>query len=631
MMKRVFFVLALVAMVTLASRVMIEDTSFERSEDFNRDWKFSLVDDPSSLKYSEVSFDDSHWTETILPHDWSIGLAYDTTNADGATGYAPGGTGWYRKKFTKEINDDQKVYVYFDGIYNNSEVWINGEHLGFHPYGYSPFYYEITDQLNDDGTDNVITFKVDRTRYVDSRWYTGSGIYRNVDLITTHKLHIPIWGTFITTAGVSADQATVNVELTVQNDRSDEQSFDLVTEIFDANAGRVAIIKETKILSAASNLVLNHQAVLKNPKLWDLDDPNLYSAVTSIIQDDMVVDHYTIRFGIRDVRFDPDDGFFLNGENMKIKGVCLHHDGGLVGAAVPKDVWKRRLNTLKEGGTNAIRIAHNPASQELLELCDEMGILVQDEFFDEWDYPKDKRLNQQERHDDYHSRGYAEHFQEWAEKDLKSVMKAHRNNPSVFQWSIGNEIEWTYHPRYRNITGYFNMNWQGNYFWDPPPLTIEQIRERHKDIAPRKYELAKTAMKLSKWTKEMDTTRVVTANLILPSASHETGYTEALDVVGYSYRRVLYDYGHENYPDKPIMGTENLGQWHEWKSVIDRPFISGVFLWTGIDYLGESHAHWPRKAQPSGLLDIAGYPKGSYHMMKSLWVDEPHIHIATQT
>tara|TARA_R110002126_G_C10485941_1_gene502484 strand:+ start:830 stop:2437 length:1608 start_codon:yes stop_codon:yes gene_type:complete len=316
---------------------------------------------------------------------------------------------------------------------------------------------------------------------------------------------------------------------------------------------------------------------------------------------------------------------------MKIKGVCLHHDGGLVGSAVPKGVWRRRLQILKDGGTNAIRISHNPASSEFLDLCDEMGFLVQDEFFDEWDNPKDKRFNQNEnKSTDYITRGYGEHFQEWAHKDLKNVMLSHRNHPSIFQWSIGNEIEWTY-PRNAQATGFFNnMSWKGNYFWSEPPYTTKQIKHQLETLPKGKYDIGKTANKLSKWTKELDTTRPVTANLILPSASHLSGYTDALDVVGYSYRRILYDYGHKNYPDKPIMGAENLAQYHEWKSIMERPFISGTFLWTGIDYMGEIRESWPVRVQPSGMLNSAGFKKGSYHMMKTLWNNEPHIFIATQ-
>jgi len=316
---------------------------------------------------------------------------------------------------------------------------------------------------------------------------------------------------------------------------------------------------------------------------------------------------------------------------MKIKGVCLHHDGGLVGAAVPKGVWKRRLQILKDGGCNAIRSAHNPASSEFLDLCDEMGFLVQDEFFDEWDYPKDKRMNMWEQHNDYISRGYADRFQEWAESDLKSTMLSHRNHPSIIQWSIGNEIEWTYAGN-REATGFFNnMNWSGNYFWSQPPNSPQHIKTAYQNFPHGEYRIENTAKKLAEWTHELDITRPVIANCILPSASFQTGYADALDIVGFSYRRVIYDYAKEHFPQKIVMGTENLGQWHEWKAVAERPFVSGLFLWTGIDYLGEANNKWPKKGTGSGLIDAAGFEKPAYHMFKTLWNDEPHIYLCSNT
>ncbi|MFY0607602.1 MAG: DUF4982 domain-containing protein [Cyclobacteriaceae bacterium] len=602
-----------------------QSISSSRISDFNFGWDFQLMED--TLSSSEPNSE--RWESVSLPHDWSVSLDYDST-LEGATAYLPGGVGWYKKDFTLNLQKDEVSYIVFDGVYNRSTVWLNGKKLGFQAYGYSPFYYPLTDALVDGS--NTIKVQVDRSRYVDSRWYTGSGIYRNVKLIKTKKLHIPVWGVFITTPEVSETSATVAIDTKVMNAFDQDQIFTYQIDITEAS-GKVVASTEKKDLkiSAGAEFTLSDEVKLKNPALWSLTDPTQYKAISKILLDGKVYDLKVTSFGIREAIFDPNTGFTLNGVNLKIKGVCLHHDGGLVGSAVPKGVWRRRLETLKAGGVNAVRIAHNPAADDFLDLCDEMGILVQDEFYDEWDYPKDKRLNQEEQHDDYISRGHAEFFQQDAEKDLKNTMLAHRNHPSIIQWSIGNEIEWTYHPRYRNITGYFNMNWTGNYFWELPPLTEAQIKENVKKYPPREYELAKTAQKLSAWTKELDTTRAVVANCILPSASHVTGYADALDVVGYSYRRVLYDYGHENYPDKVIMGTENLGQWHEWKAVLERPFISGVFLWTGIDYMGETHDQWPRKALPSGLLNVAGFEKPSYYQMKSLWTEAPSIYIATQT
>ncbi|MDW7691408.1 glycoside hydrolase family 2 TIM barrel-domain containing protein [Flammeovirgaceae bacterium SG7u.111] len=602
-----------------------KDNLHNREIDFNSNWKFSLVDKD---EFQAPQINAINWKNVQLPHDWSVEASFDSINGEGATGYLPGGYGLYQKEFKLDPEPGHTFYIYFDGVYNNSEVWLNGKKLGEHPYGYSPFYFDITDQLQTDG--NNLLVKVDHSRYADSRWYSGSGIYRNVKLITTADLHIPVWGTFITTPEITKSSATVSLKVTVKNKKGLDEKFDLHTQVFDPSGALVAEVTEKFEVGKNSQSTFSQKLNVSNPLLWDIQFPNIYKAVTSVVQGGEVIDVYETPFGIRTIHFDKDKGFFLNGKNMKIKGVCLHHDGGLVGAAVPKAVWRRRLETLKEGGCNAIRVSHNPASDEFLQLCDEMGFLVQEEFFDEWDNPKDKRLNQNEQSVDYITRGYAEHFQEWAERDLKSTMLRSRNHPSIFQWSIGNEIEWTY-PSNAHATGFFNMSWNGNYFWSLPPISPEEIKKRYEENPKGKYAIEKTAQKLAKWTRELDTTRYIIANCILPSASHISGYADALDIVGYSYRRVLYDYGHENYPDKIIMGTENLGQWHEWKSIEERPHISGTFLWTGIDYMGESNKQWPRKATPSGLLDLAGFEKPSYHMMKTLWTEEPHIYISSQT
>ncbi|QBG47022.1 DUF4982 domain-containing protein [Verrucomicrobia bacterium S94] len=555
------------------------------------------------------------WRTVQVPHDWSVESPF-SQDFDGATGWLPGGEGWYRKTF--EALKTDVTYLHFDGIYNNATVYVNGQKIGFHPYGYSPFYYDISEQVVEG--ENLIAVRVDHSRYCDSRWYTGSGIYRNVELVGTSKTHIPVWGTFISTPEVTDKKAVVQVQVEVCH----PEEAELTTAIYDPSGNRVA---EESVRASEKTI---QQLEVASPQCWDLDSPMLYRAEMTVSRGGVTLDEYTTMFGIRTFRFDVNEGFFLNGRNLKIKGVCLHHDAGCVGAAVPKDVWRRRFEILKKGGCNAVRIAHNPGSEEFITLCDEMGLLVQEEFFDEWDYPKDKRLNQNERHDDYITRGYTEHFQEWAERDLKDVIRAHRNHPSIIQWSIGNEIEWTY-PRNAEATGFFGMKATGNYFWTTPPNSLEEIDHELATLPRGKYDIGETAQKLSKWTKEMDTTRPVIANCILPSASYRSGYADALDIIGFSYRRVLYDYGHENYPDLPLMGCENLGQWHEWKAIMERPFVAGTFLWIGIDYLGECAGRWPMRSKRSGLLNSAGFEKGSYHMMKTLWCDEPHVHLTTQT
>jgi len=610
-----FFKFLFVATIILSCSSKKDAVIIKNISDFNFDWEFKL--------------ENNSWQKVNLPHDWSREFPFDSVNGEGATGYLLGGIGLYRKKFSLNIKDNEVAYVLFDGVYNNAEVVLNGNKLGFHPYGYSPFFYDISSSLND-GTENLIEVKVDRSKFVDSRWYTGSGIYRDVKLITKNKLHIPVWGTFVTTPKISKNEAEVNIEIKVKNTYTEDNSFELVTELYDYNNKKVGEQSDELSIQKNSQDVFKQKIIVTSPNLWGVDNPVLYKAVTTVLKEGKTIDINKTTFGIRSIVFDTDKGFFLNGENMKIKGVCLHHDGGLVGSAVPKGVWKRRFEKLKEGGCNAIRVSHNPASEEFLELCDEMGFLVQDEFFDEWDNPKDKRLNKWETKVDSVTQGYGQYFQKWAKKDLTNTILAHRNHPSIIQWSIGNEIEWTY-PNSQKATGFFgNMEWTGNYFWEKSPYSIEQVKEKVRTLPKGKYDIGETAQKLARWTKELDTTRYVIANCILPTASYETGYADALDIIGFSYRRILYDYGHENYPELPLMGTENLGQWHEWKAIEERPHVSGTFLWTGIDYMGESNGQWPRKTLPSGLLDQAGFEKPSFYMYKTLWSKEPSVYIATQ-
>ncbi|WP_246144301.1 glycoside hydrolase family 2 TIM barrel-domain containing protein [Neolewinella aurantiaca] len=585
------------------------------SPDFNKNWDFSL--------------NQGEWSSVDLPHDWSVSFPFDSIKGEGATGYLLGGHGKYRKTFA--TTGLPVTYLYFDGVYNNATVSLNGEKLGFHPYGYSPFHYDISQKVNASGKSNELMVEVDRSRYADSRWYTGSGIYREVKLINEPALHVPPWGISVTTPEVSAAMATVRVKTKLVNKGAGTQDATLVTRLVDEKGNTVATQTTPVQLKAGAEQTLEQEITVTSPALWDVDAPNLYTAVSELKTGKEAVREYRTSFGIRSFRFDAATGFYLNGVNRKIKGVCLHHDGGLVGAAVPKAVWRRRLQTLKDGGCNAIRSAHNPASEEFLSLCDEMGFLVQDEFYDEWDYPKDKRKNMGESSStDYITRGHHEHFQEWSKTDLQNTILAHRNHPSIIQWSIGNEIEWTY-PRQKETTGFFGADANGNYFWNPPPYSTEKIKELQETIPRTKYQIGETAQKLADWTREIDTTRPVIANCILPSASYESGYADALDIIGFSYRRIMYDYAKENYPDLPVMGTENLGQYHEWKAVMERPWISGTFLWTGIDYLGESNGNWPQKHSSSGLLDLAGFPTPSYYMYKSLWTKEPMVYLTSQT
>lgn len=599
----------------------------------NKDWRFFLGELAQGAK---TELDDSCFRALDLPHDWSIELPFDEKKGYGCTAYLPGGIGWYRKHFTTTADMQGKcVFLIFDGVYNNTDFYINATHLGFHPYGYSPIKFDLTPFLSPLGEDNCIAVYIDHTRYADSRWYTGSGIYRDVHLEVLDKLHIPVWGSFISTPVVSHKEAQITLDLTLNNTYETDKKAVVWTKIYSPNGELAAQVKEDVCLPASQSITTTQNFSVISPLLWGLESPHLYKAVSEVILDGKVIQSYVTPFGIRGIRFDFEKGFFLNEKNTKIKGVCLHHDCGLVGAAVPKGVWRRRLEKLKMAGCNAIRTAHNPPSAEFLDLCDELGFLVQNEFFDEWDNAKDKQKNLAQEEKQYVTEGYTRYFLQWSERDIKNTMLRDRNHPCIFQWSIGNEIEWTY-GKMPAATGY----WDGkakqdgiNYFFDLPPHSPEQIRQFLEEYPKKEHEIEETAERLAGYVREMDSSRPVVANCVLPSASYECGYTDSLDVVGYSYRQPIYDYAHKLYPGKPVLGTENFVQWHEWKAALERDFIAGIFLWTGIDYLGENggNINWPSKGSNSGMLDFAGFEKPSYHMFKSLWSEEPHIYITTQT
>ncbi len=621
----------LLIIILLATLFSCQNQSpFEREKDFNFDWKFLLEEE--ALSKTNLPLDDSDWRDVRLPHDWSVEMSFDST-LEGCTGYLPGGIGWYQKHFVLPKGDEDKLtFVLFDGVYNNAEFWLNGARLGENPYGYSPVYFDLTPHLKPAPEENVITVYVDHSRYADSRWYTGSGIYRNVKLITVDKLHIPIWGTYVTTPLINEETAVAHVEIKLQNDHDTPVSFMLSTKIYDNQGSNVAEEENQLELGAGEKEDIIHEMDIANPKLWDCENPNMYKAVTSVVKDGEIVDEYTTPFGIRSIEFKVGEGFFLNGKSTLMKGVCLHHDAGLVGAAVPKGVWKRRLVGLKEGGVNAIRTSHNPYSRVFLDLCDEMGFLVQDEIFDELDLPKDKRQNLDDRHDDYITRGYDEHFQEWAESDLRRSVMRDRNHPSVVQWSIGNEIEWTY-LYYRYITGFWtdpnDPDNSGDYWSSPPMYSPKELKKRYDEWDKGEYILAETAKRVNGWIKELDTTRVTTANLVIPHISMISGYADAVDVVGYSYRNVEIPWAKKYFPNKQVSIHECPGSWDDWKYVLEYPGVYSMFMWTGIAYMGEHNGRWPAKSGWGDMMDIAGFKHQGWNYIKSIFSDDPHISIGT--
>ncbi len=593
-------------------------------EDFNQDWKFHLGDVPSS---QTVAYDDTNWKTIHLPHDWSIEEGYQKEgNTASSTGFVPGGIGWYRKSFALTKEDRNRlISIQFDGVYNNSSVWINDHLLGTRPSGYSTFLYPLTAFLKYDGTPNVIAVKVDHTAYVDSRWYTGSGIYRKVQLIKTSPLHIAHWGVKITTPKVTKTAADIHIRTQIEGIQPTNEKTISVTYAIKDETGKVIATKNIDQVDAQVSTNIS----IPSPQLWSVNTPNLYTLEVSVTENGQQLDTVIERFGIRTFNFDANKGFSLNGEPMKIKGVNLHHDAGAVGAAVPKAIWEYRIKKLKSIGVNAVRFAHNPHAQELLETCDELGILVMNEAFDEWSEPKlkSKVYIGDNAAPKEAARAYPEHFDTWAEKDLKDLIRRDFNHPSVIMWSIGNEIEWTY-PHYTKTFNEVNPDASASGYTYTPIYDVEKIKPAFEKNIDTIDPLSAIAKKLVRWVKEEDTTRPVVCGSVLPSIGMVSGYGTAVDVYGFNYRQADYDIAHKTYPDLKILGSENWVAYSEWKSCIDRDFVAGVFLWTGFAYLGEA-GPWPRKGLNISLFDFAGFKTPRGHFFETLWNDTPKVYMVT--
>ena len=588
---------------------------------FNKDWKFFLGNDNAASRYN---YDDTKWRTLTLPHDWSIEGSfsdkYPTTYNEGAL---PAGIGWYRKSFVVPLTSmDKRIYINFDGIYRNSEVWINGHYLGKRPNGYISFRYELTPYLKFGTKKNVIAVKVDNSAQPNSRWYTGSGIYRKVWLLTTNKIAVDEWGTYITTSVGNRKEALVNVTTNLKSIVQKSSKVVLETSVYDCKGKLVSRKQSGKLKIDTTGLQVVQNLSISNPLLWSTQSPFMYKAVSKLMKDGKLIDSYETSFGIRTFYFDAAKGFFLNGKHLKILGVCDHQNLGALGAAVNKRAIERQLEILKRMGCNAIRTAHNPPSVELLDLCDKMGFIVMDEAFDVWLKGKTKN--------DYHL-----DFKKWHKVDLQDMIKRDRNHPSVFMWSIGNEIR-------------------------------EQFDSSGIFIA---RELASTV-------KSLDTTRPVTCALTENDPRKNFIYQSgALDLLGFNYK--LNDYpqlpnkfpgqkiiasetmsalatrGHYDMPSdsirywppgpkKKFIGNPDLtvsaydnvcaywGSTHEegWNAVKKYDFISGLFVWSGFDFLGEPVPYtWPARSSYYGIIDLAGFPKDSYYMYQSEWTSKPLLHI----
>ena len=505
---------------------------------FDRDWRFLKADAPGA---EAPGFDDAAWRTVDVPHDWSIEGPFDRANKTGGAGaFLPYGVSFYRKHFRLAPADSgRQVYIDFDGVMANSDVWINGFHLGKRPYGYVSFRYDLTGHLNFGAKDNVLSVRTDTSQQPASRWYEGAGIYRHVRLVVTDPVHIEHWATFITTPDVH----TVHVRTDIAGDLARGITLEVTLTAPDGT-------KLARTVAAKSARVELDIPVAK-PQLWNLESPAMYRAAVRVLAGKTVLDDETVPFGIREFHFDPATGFWLNGKNFKIKGVCLHADASALGIAIPVGEWERRLNMLKTLGVNAIRTAHNPPAPDFLDLCDRMGFVVMDEMFDCWTVGKTPF--------DYHL-----YFTEWSHRDTRDTVMRDRNHPSIFLYSAGNEIH------------------------DTP-----------------KQELAKEILKgLVEVFHEADPTRPVTQALFRPNVSHdyEDGLADLLDVVGQNYRENEILAAHAQKPTRKIIGTENTHDRNAWLALRDHPEYAGQFLWSGIDYLGEARA-WPMVAAGSGLLD----------------------------
>ena len=542
---------------------------------FDSDWKFIKEDIKGAEK---PNFNDAAWKTISVPHDWSIEYPISRSAASGrGGGFVETGVGWYRRSFIlTESYVKRRLFIEFDGVMMNSDVWINGVHLGKRPYGYSSFQYELTGHLNF-GKDkkNTIAVRADNSLQPASRWYTGSGIYRHVRLVVTNPVHIDHWGTFITTPVIKDSKATVHAQTTMINQSAVKNEVTLETTIFSPEGQPVKVSKSTQAISAGESIEVKQDIVVDNPQLWNLDKTNLYKAVSRVSVGNTLIDSYITTFGIRTIHFEASTGFWLNGINLKIKGVCLHQDGGAVGTAVPLRVMERRLELLKTVGVNAIRTSHNPVAPEFLDLCDKMGFLVMDETFDTWNAKKSSADN-----------GYNLYFNDWWERDTHDQVVRDRNHPSIILYSVGNEI-------------HDNLNDESGF---------------------KKYTMQQDLI------HSLDPTRNVTMALFRPALSHvyENGLADKMDVVGQNYRENELAAAHESKPTRKVIGTENGHTMSAWLSLRDKPYVSGQFLWTGFDYLGE--ADWPAVVNGQGLFDRTGGPRNIAFQRQSWWNDKPMVY-----
>ncbi len=613
---------SLIGLFTLITLAAAGQNTGRTRTSFNEGWRFFQGDQVAA---SKGDFNDSGWRSLNIPHDWSIEGPFSEKNPAGVGGGAlPGGIGWYRKSFSISTSKNTRnIFIDFDGIYRNSEVWINGHYLGKRPNGYISFRYELTPYLK--SGINKIAVRVDNSQQPNSRWYSGSGIYRNVWLVTTGKVYVDHWGSFITTPRISDKAADADLKLSLRAQDGSDRQITVSTTILDSAGKEISI--ETKTIRRGRDTLIkvSQHFHIPDPELWSIDHPYLYRAVTKVSVDGQELDEYVTSFGIRYYSFDSNNGFSLNGKWMKIQGVCDHHDLGCLGAAVNTAALRRQLEILKSMGCNAIRTSHNPPAPELLDLCDRMGFLVMDEAFDMW--------KKQKTDFDYHL-----DWDQWHRQDLQDQVLRDRNHPSVFIWSIGNEI---------------------NEQWFPKDSSGTMI-----------------ARELGSIIKSLDTTRPITSALNNPHPNNPLIRSGALDLIGYNYDHSDYPGFPDRFPGKKFIATETVSafesrgfyempsdsirRWAEkpntvqqdgtvtntisaydnasaaWGSTHEETlkminkykFLSGQFIWTGFDYIGEPTPYgWPSRSSYFGIIDLAGFPKDAFYLYQSVWTDKPVLHI----
>lgn len=574
-------------------------------------------------------YDDGAWQQVTVPHDWSVAYPFSREYSSG-TGYLAGGTGWYRVHFLlPEEYRGKSVRVVFDGIYKNSQVWCNSYYLGKRPYGYSTFSYDITHAAAFGDMENVICVKVDHRDIADSRWFTGSGITRKVSLVIQEPVHPAEYGVVFRTEPVlpaegdsaaEIDRARILVRHDIE--AAETQAPVQIRTVLENAEGEPVLTLEGTAGTGESCIL---EGMLEQARLWSPEQPYLYTLRTwyAVSEEKGGAGEFYLvdesRVGIRHISFHPEKGFFLNGRETKLRGVCVHHDGGALGAAMEPEIWQRRLEALKECGCNAIRCSHNPHMPELYDLCDRMGFLMMDEAFDEWENAKNKWSTGHNVYPPRHQ-GYFEDFPQWHEADLRTMVRRDRNHPSVILWSIGNEIDYPNdpycHPSFDTMTGNNDAN--------------KPAAERQYDpCKPNAERLAVIAKRLEEIVRQEDDSRPVTLAAAFPELSVETGLLEGLDVAGYNYKEHLYEKDHARFPMRPLLGSENGHGYSAWLAVRDNSYISGQFLWTGIDYLGEAHG-WPIHGSGAGILTCAGYRKPEFYRRKSFWVQEPELALAAR-